>query len=359
MYTPTSFKRDRTDVLKETKFLALGFAALLISRLESIPPAMAQQTKSKSSFAPLLDSLRDGISEPKTSNKQLMLQEFTLKSDSTARKYFLHVPPNYDPTKTTPLVLAFHGAGGHARAMPQLTNFNECADKHSFIIAYLEGLNTRWNEGTGGTSPAEMTDVAYTRAALSQIQANYKIDRTRIYAFGMSNGGFFSQFLAINMPGTLAAIASVAASIEESTYKNFKPTRPMSVLFIHGDDDDVVPYTGGSIGVERTLEEKASRRAMSARQAADYWATADSITAKPVTTKLPDSKPPDGTHVLKTSYSGGKHGTEVILLTVQNGGHTWPSGLQYLPEELVGKTTHAINASQEIWKFFERHQLTH
>ncbi|RTL46128.1 MAG: hypothetical protein EKK48_01975 [Candidatus Melainabacteria bacterium] len=350
---------ERHRHLDRSRLTTIVLATLLGQISNWAPPAMAQPNLAKKNFTPLLDSLRNGISDPKTSNKELMLQEFAVNSHGVQRKYFLHMPAKYNSTKPAPLVLAFHGAGGHARAMPQLTNLNDCADKHGFIVAYLEGQNTRWNEGQGGTTEAELTDVNYTKAVVAQIQSKYKIDKNRIYAVGISNGGFFSQFLAITMPGTLAAIASVAASIEESTYKNFKPPGPISVLFIHGDDDDVVPYAGGSIGVERTLEEKNSRRAMSAEQAVGYWAKADSISSKPATTKLPDCKPPDGTHIVKTAYAGGKNGTEVVLLTVQNGGHTWPSGLQYLPEELVGKTTHAIDASEEIWKFFERHQLTH
>jgi polyhydroxybutyrate depolymerase len=50
-----------------------------------------------------------------------------------------------------------------------------------------------------------------------------------------------------------------------------------------------------------------------------------------------------------------KEGTEVILYTVEGGGHTWPGGWQYLPEKIVGKTSRDTDANEVIWDFFKNH----
>lgn len=340
-----------------SKVLAASIVTLSVSSLFA-PLSTAQSAKEllKGEFSDVLGSLRDGTGDPKESNEKLQLKQFSLRSNGVERFYFVHLPPSYTGKVVMPLVLAFHGAGSHARAMPKLTGFNKCADQHAFIVVYPDGLNTHWNNGNGGKTKSELEDVDFVRLMLDQISKRYRIDKSRIYAAGMSNGGFFSQYLALNMPDTFPAIASVAASLELPMYNKLKPEKPVSVLLIHGDDDDVVPFTGGTIGVSGVMDEKTTRKCTSATQAVLYWVKANQCGDKPVTT-VTEAKPNDGTHALRKVYSGGKNGSEVISIVIQNGGHTWPGGWQYLPEAMVGKTTRAVNASEEIWNLFQRHHM--
>jgi polyhydroxybutyrate depolymerase len=311
----------------------------------------------ESSLSSMLKSLRGGTADPKQDNEQLQLQQFSFTVNGKERTYYVHVPPKYAGKTALPLVFAFHGAGGRARLMPRLTGLSKFADKHSFILVYPEGLNARWNDGNGGKSAAEVEDVNFVRAILDKVEKSFKIDKKRVYAAGVSNGGFFSQYLCINMPDTFAAVASVAATIEEHIYKNLKPPKPVPILFIMGDDDMIVPYEGGSIGVAGALADKTERRAISAQNAVNYWVKADQCGETPVISNLPDARPSDGTHVIRKIYSGGQNGSEVVFFVIKNGGHTWPSGWQYLPDAIIGLTSKAIDADDEIWKFFQRHHL--
>lgn len=341
-------------------FKLTAFSAALLGLFSCLSPGATSQSAKellKGEFSDVLGSLRNGTGDPKESNEKLQLKQFTVKSNGVVRVYFVHLPPSYSSKTAMPLVLAFHGAGSHARAMPKLTGLNKCADQHAFIVVYPDGLNTHWNDGNGGRTKPELEDVDFVKAMLDQLNKQYKIDKTRIYAGGMSNGGFFSQYLALTMPDTFSAIATVAASLEVPMYAKLKPEKPISVLLIHGDDDDVVPFTGGSIGVSGVMDEKTTRKCTSAAQAVQYWVKADQCNEKQCVTSVSDAKPSDGTHALRKVYSGGKNGTEVISITVQNGGHTWPSGWQYLPEAMVGKTSKAVNASEEMWNLFQRHHL--
>jgi polyhydroxybutyrate depolymerase len=69
--------------------------------------------------------------------------------------------------------------------------------------------------------------------------------------------------------------------------------------------------------------------------------------------EMPDKDKKDGTRVFKQSFRGHE-GQEVMLYTVEGGGHTWPGGKQYLPEFLIGTVSRDIDGTEEIWDFFTR-----
>jgi polyhydroxybutyrate depolymerase len=52
-------------------------------------------------------------------------------------------------------------------------------------------------------------------------------------------------------------------------------------------------------------------------------------------------------------YTGCDQGADVILYTIEDGGHTWPGGV---PIPLVGKTSKDIDATEEMWRFFQAHR---
>jgi len=56
-------------------------------------------------------------------------------------------------------------------------------------------------------------------------------------------------------------------------------------------------------------------------------------------------------------HGGCLAGAEVVLYRLQGGGHTWPGGWQYLPKGVVGTVCRDIDATREIFDFFDRHRL--
>ena len=260
------------------------------------------------------------------------------------RTYYLHVPeglPEYGPV---PLVLVFHGGGGHAANMPKFTHFDDVADRNKFLVAYPESFNKSWSD-TRGLSPAD--DVGFIRALIAELQRTHHADPKRIYAAGISNGGFFSNRLACDLTDKLAAIAAVAATMPETLAPLCKPSTPISVLYMHGSKDPIVHIDGGPI-----LRNRGA--AISLAQASEFWRKWDGTSPQPVMETLPE--PADnGTGVRREVYSGGKQGTEVVVYVIEGGGHTWPGGPQYLPAFLVGKASHNLDGTQVIWDFFKRH----
>lgn len=110
-----------------------------------------------------------------------------------------------------------------------------------------------------------------------------------------------------------------------------------------------VPFLGGGIAGGR------HGQALSLEDAVRFWCDHHQTEHAPRGEKLPNRGSDNGTRIERDAYTGGKQGSEVVTYVIENGGHTWPGGPQYAPVLVVGKTAHAIDASQVIWEFFKRH----
>ena len=58
-----------------------------------------------------------------------------------------------------------------------------------------------------------------------------------------------------------------------------------------------------------------------------------------------------------TLYGPGTKGAEVVLVTIGDGGHTWPGGdvATQAEGDIVGPVNRGISASELMWEFFARH----
>ncbi|MFN7866218.1 MAG: hypothetical protein ACK5TX_02325, partial [Planctomyces sp.] len=70
---------------------------------------------------------------------------------------------------------------------------------------------------------------------------------------------------------------------------------------------------------------------------------------------LPD-KADDGMRVTQKTWSGGRDGSEVVLVEIQGGGHTWPGQRPVVAR--LGAATMDISANDLMWEFFQRHPRT-
>jgi polyhydroxybutyrate depolymerase len=271
-------------------------------------------------------------------------QKREIKVDGTKREYLLYAPRSAAQNKPLPLLLVFHGGGGHDYNMPRFTGFDEIAESHGFVVAYPESSNGHWSDGRN-LSPAD--DVGFIRALIAELKRSYPIDPARIYATGISNGGFFSQRLACDLSDQIAAVASVAATMPEPLVPACHPARPVSVMFMQGTADPLVHIEGGAVA-------KINGRNISLADAVRFWIDHDQTSKTPDAFDLPHHDS-NGTSVHRDIYGGGKQGTELVVYTIKDGGHTWPGGEQYMPVLLVGKVSHDLNASEVIWEFFSRH----
>lgn len=275
----------------------------------------------------------------------------TLEVGGLTRTYLLHVPPTR-PAGPAPLVLVFHGGGGTGPATERLTRFSELADREGVLVAYPEGVGRNWYDGrefTGGSRAhrERIDDVGFVAAMLDAIARAHPVDPRRIYATGISNGAVFSHYLAAHLSARIAAIAPVVGGIADPPDAWLRPSAPVSVLILQGTTDPLVPYRGGAVAFGRG-------RIIDTEDAARRWARLNGTAPEPRSTALP-APGKDHCGGLRLTYSGGRDGSEVVLIRLDGGGHTWPGGGQYLPEGLVGRVCRDFSATAVIWEFFRAH----
>lgn len=256
-----------------------------------------------------------------------------------------------------PLVLVLHGGGGSGGNMEWLTErgFNRIADRDGVVIAYPDGIGKSWNDGrtdfSTNAASDRVDDVGFLSALPRRITTLVPIDVTRVYATGMSNGGLMSHRLGCDAADVFAAVAPVAANLSVDLATRCRPARPISIAIVNGTDDPIMPWAGGTVQVLWM----ARGRVISTPATLARWLELDACA--PVARRMRSDDVADDGTVLEQQSAACKDGTEVNLLAVRGGGHTWPSGHTYLGERLVGRVSREVDASDAIWRFFQRHRL--
>ena len=314
-------------------------------------PNQKKAKKSKVSNQPLDPSLITGANGQLPPPDATLVRE-VVSSEGIEREFYVHVPKGYDYNRKMPLVMCFHGGFGLGSRMDALTGLDAISDQNGFLLVYPQGINRHWNDGRNIDGHDRYNDVQFVTDMLEHLERRWNIDPSRVYVTGVSNGGFFSQYLCLMLPGKFAGCASVGATLPDIVHSRGRPTKPVSMLYILGMSDPLVPFNGGPIHY-KSFRDRGS--VISAKEATQYWVKANRCQANPRTIDLPDIDPNDGTRVKYAQFSGGLQGSEVVVYGIEGGGHTWPGGLQYLSEGTVGKTSRDFSASQAIWDFFKNH----
>ena len=255
--------------------------------------------------------------------------------DGLNRTYSVYLPASFQPDESFPLLIALHGLTQNGAIMMNFSGFNAIADTGNFVVVYPNGISNSWNVGLSGGSSAD--DVGFLLALVDTLHQQFNIDYRKVYSTGFSNGGFMSYKLACEVPDSFAAIAPVSGTMTDASLAACQPSLAMPVLHIHGTSDFVVSYTGsfGNIAAEAALA---------------VWTGFNNCPASPVVEDLPDLVA-EGSTVQRYIWEPCDDGSEVVLLKVISGGHTWPGSVGVTG---IGITNRDIVASSEIWNFVKR-----
>jgi len=156
--------------------------------------------------------------------------------------YLLYLPKNYDDSKAEfPLVLFLHVAGERGidiekvkvHGLPRL--INEGKDFPFIVVSPQCPNNMFWN-----------SDLL--AALLDEIEANYRVDKNRIYLTGLSMGGHGTWSLAIAQPNRFAAIAPICGWSNPTMACTLKH---IPIWVFHGAKDMVVPLSASEQMVEK------------------------------------------------------------------------------------------------------------
>ena len=274
----------------------------------------------------------------------------TLRYDGLDRSYDIVVPQTRSGMPM-PLVLGYHGFGGSPLEQAA-SGLAERALLDGFVAVFPQGSNL------DGSTPAYFNletvdepllanDVGFTGALLDDVEADLCIDRTRIYAMGMSNGGMFVSTLACRLDDRIAAVAPVAGV-------HLLPDcagRPMPIIITHGTSDPLIPFDESDVGqvdatglFEQTAGGSAQLRMFEkvfetpVTSWVESWAKHNGcrLDAPEVTTV--------GTKVERTAYTDCNNGGAVVLQAVEGGGHEWP-------------TSPTLDTTARALAFFDDHPL--
>jgi poly(3-hydroxybutyrate) depolymerase len=214
-----------------------------------------------------------------------------------------------------PVVFFVHGATGSGGNFENETKGDVTAEKEKFIALYpsasSNGASGTWEDmqGTG--------NFPFFMALLDTMDARYKIDRSRIYMTGFSQGGFISFAAACFFSDIFAAVAPVSGhSMTSCTIK-----RPVPVYMTFGVGEGPASF----------LKDR------------DSWMkwnkcpSTETIT-KPFPASLPNSKN------VRVTYGPCDQGSQVLVDSIIGQGHQWPSASNGVQADLV-------------WAFFKPYSL--
>jgi polyhydroxybutyrate depolymerase len=247
-----------------------------------------------------------------------------------SREYILHVPTQYKGTSATPLVIDFHPIGGSDTSWRSGSPYPALVDKEGVITVYPNGepspnLGNAWNvEGccVSKINGADVDDVAFAKALVTEVEKVACIDPKRVYAVGFSMGGGMSNYLACHAADVFAAVGPASFDLTQQNEPDCKPARPLTVIEWRGKNDNVVPYAGG----HSALVTGMAIDFLGAVGTFQKWAALNGCTGSPSAADSNNCQ----------TYSQCTAGVQVTLCTDNNGGHeaakadvVWPMLKKY------------------------------
>lgn len=219
---------------------------------------------------------------------------FEIDVNGRRRGGAVHIPLLYDKSRQHSLLFALHGASGTGEIFQQTAQLDKIADELDFIVVYPNGLSRRWEAPD---------DTAFFDEMIREFSTNYTIDPARIYLTGHSAGAIKAYDLAAALPGKFAAIVPVAGCMIETPGAG--GLQPVSVLHIHGQKDEDVPFNG--------LEE---------------WNMLSAEDSVAVYRRINETQDPAEVFFESQGVRGeirkGKNGFDCATLFYENGKHSWP-----------------------------------
>ena len=272
------------------------------------------------------------------------LDKETILVGGVTRSYLIHLPP--ERRAGMPLILALHGAGGTAEGMVRLTRgkFDSLADRFGICVVYPDGINRGWNDGRTDRALAGRTsvdDMGFLERLIRHLVRYDGVDSLKVCIAGMSNGGMMALRFGCSSSIGVRLVAAVAATMPVEVFPLARSVRGVSLMLFHGTEDPIVPFKGGEIRVLL----RGRGVVASVDSTVGWWSRENDCTAKPTVRRISSD---DGTAVTVKAFNGCGASVNVLEYEVEGGGHTWPGGKQYLGAWLVGKTTHAVDACDEI-----------
>ena len=287
----------------------------------------------------------------------LYSEQYSIISDSVTRTFSAYFPE--DTSDQAPMIIIMHGLGGNNTDMEWLTEyFTSLGVVPVFPQGFYYELagTTLWNHGN---LPGLYNDVNFISNVIDYMIQSYSfIDSDRIYATGMSNGGYMSYRLACDLSNKIAAVASVTGNFYLIDDGNdcVDQGREIPIMHIHGTLDDVVAYYvngetvfGGDVYGDEDL---------TIMESIDFWTDYNNLTIETVDSlESTEGFWWDGqwipTNSIKFTYSSANTSTQFVHIRVESGGHFWFTSSWGFWNYNWGFDSH-----EEAYNFFMQYRLS-
>ncbi len=230
------------------------------------------------------------------------------------------------------LLLAFHGTGGNGRFMERYSGLAAQLDRGPAAIGvFPDADGPRWNVEE---ARADADDVGFVADLLDAVEARWCVDLDRVTAAGVSNGGSMAALLACAMPQRIAGVAIVAGGF--ATLPPCRSRWPVSVLEIHGRDDQIVPYWG--------VPSAGGRGAVVPWLAS--WIRRDRCR------RVHPRARTIARATVRYDWGACADGTSVVHIAIAGGRHQWPGATPPDPGPAA-----TISAAAQVWSFLAPRRL--
>jgi polyhydroxybutyrate depolymerase len=273
--------------------------------------------------------------------------EIRLRHGGQERMALVHVPRSWTAAAALPLVMALHGGGGGAIHQADDGNYGLVtkSEDAGFVAVFPNGISparsgmlATWNAGDccARARDENVDDVGFLRVVVADVQDRTRVDASRVYAIGMSNGAMMAYRLACEAADVFRGIMAVAGT---DNTRGCRPSRPVPVLHIHARNDDRVLFNGGA-------GEAFRREAL----VNDFTSVPDTIARWVERNRAA----PAARRVLTVAgascdlHEALPGGAPVQLCVTDTGGHSWPGG----SKDRGDTPSDAIKANDVMWSFF-------
>lgn len=282
------------------------------------------------------------------------LTKASIEVDGLKRTYMTYAPRGL--AQGAPLVVVMHGSGENAARIRAETGygFDRLADECGFAVVYPNAYTFDWNDcgkvGDFSANGVDIDDVEFLVALVDKLITEIGVDRGRVFATGVSAGGFMSIRLALEAPSRFRAVAAVAANMPTAENSKCKPVgQGTSVMIMNGTKDPLVPFNGGEVNLLGLFYKGGNVR--SSRDSGQYFADLNNIVGAPKTNQTLVA---DKVSVEQVLWRNGSK-AEVELVAIHGGGHGLPQPYWRRPR-LLGPSPMEPNGPALIWAFFEQQQ---
>ncbi len=285
--------------------------------------------------------------QPSAGTGQFMA--FSYANNRGQRDYKLYVPAGYTG-QPLPLVVMLHGCKQNPDDFARGTRMNELAEQQGFLVLYpaqaarANGGNC-WNWFSRAEQERDGEEPSLIAGMVGQVAASYAVDRSRVFAAGLSAGAAMATIVGARYPEVFKAVAvhaglplgaanDVASAFGAMRGGSRSPLQAVGqavpTIVFHGDADTTVAAVNGRRVVEQSVN------------------AFDAASAQPLHVQVAAPQRVGGRECTVTCYVDDAGRARVEAWTVGGAGHAWFGG----SAQGSYTDTQGPDASREMLRFF-------